>query len=281
MVAIALVRSLIGLKRPVGAERAMRFARQYGKFPTLNYELVNVVTAMGFYDEAADILRESFSFKNGQIETYLAGHILTSNSSFMDLLTLERKASIYQPTAADSPANAKVLRDLLALDSSLIVDEGGKLDETVAAKAARDFGSGNDSMKTYRQLYAASRLLRKTVALPTALALVEDAKKDSDAALNVSVVTTAVQAEELRDLRANALAAGTVPDMEEAPRSTLNNILRGRIEDLTGWILFNQDKYSQAIDHLNKATSILPFGTPAWRNIRGTLELLTNKRGNK
>ena len=263
---IALVRSLIGLKRPVGAERAMRFARQYGKFPTLNYELANVVTAMGFYDEAADILRESFSFKNGQIETYLAGHILTSNSSFLDLLTLERKASIYQPTAADSPANAKVLRDLLALDSSLTVDEGGKLDETVAAKAARDFGSGNDSMKTYRQLYAASRLLRKTVALPTALALVEDAKKDLDAALNVSVVTTAVQAEELRDLRANALAAGTVPDMEEAPRSALNNIMRGRIEDLTGWILFNQDKYPEAIEHLKKATTILPFGTPAWRN---------------
>jgi len=84
--------------------------------------------------------------------------------------------------------------------------------------------------------------------------------------LNVSVVTTAVQAEELRDLRANALAAGTVPDMEEAPRSALNNIMRGRIEDLTGWILFNQDKYPEAIEHLKKATTILPFGTPAWRN---------------
>ena len=263
---IALVRSLIGLKRPVGAERAMRFAKQYGKFPTLNYELANVVTAMGFYDEAADILRESFSFKDGQIETYLAGRILTSNSSFVDLLTPERKASIYQPTAADTSANAKMLRDLLALDSSLTVDEGGKLDETVAAKAARNFGSGNDSMKTYRQLYAASRLLRKTVALPTALALVEDARKDLDAALNVSVVTTAVQAEELRDLRANALATGNVPDMEEAPRSVLNNIMRGRVEDLTGWILFNQDKYSEAIEHLKKATTILPLGTPAWRN---------------
>ncbi|HEY6805092.1 MAG TPA: TPM domain-containing protein [Pyrinomonadaceae bacterium] len=264
---IALVRALIGLKRPVGAERAMRFARQYGKFPTLNYELANVVAAMGLYDEAAEILRESFAIKDGQIETYLAGRILAHDASFIDLLAPERKASIYQPTAADSAINSKMLKDLLALDSSLNqTGADDKLDETAAAKAATDFSGGDDSMKSYRQLYAAGRLLRRTVALPTALALVEDAKKGLDEALNVSVVTTAVQAEELRDLRANALASGTVPDVEEAPRSALNNLMRGRMEDLTGWILFNQDKYPDAIDHLKRAATILPYGTPAWRN---------------
>src|SRR5947208_13300706 len=41
--------------------------------------------------------------------------------------------------------------------------------------------------------------------------------------------------------------------------------MRGRMEDLTGLILFNQDKYSEAIEHLKKAASILPNGTPAWR----------------
>jgi tetratricopeptide (TPR) repeat protein len=264
---IAVVRALIGLKRPVGAERAMRFARQYGKFPTLNYELANVVAAMGLYDEAAEILRESFAIKDGQIETYLAGRILAHDASFIDLLAPERKASIYQPTPADSPASSKMLRDLLVLDSSLTpASADDKLDETAAAKAANDFSGGEDSMKTYRQLYAASQLLRRTVALPTALALVEAAKKGLDDALNVSVVTTAVQAEALRDLRANALAVGNVPEVEEAPRSALNNLMRGRMEDLTGWILFNQDKYPDAIDHLKRAASILPYGTPAWRN---------------
>lgn len=57
---IALVRSLIGLNRNIGAERAMRYARQFGKFPTLNYELANVVASMGFFDEAVEILHESF-----------------------------------------------------------------------------------------------------------------------------------------------------------------------------------------------------------------------------
>jgi hypothetical protein len=38
------------------------------------------------------------------------------------------------------------------------------------------------------------------------------------------------------------------------------------MEDLTGWILFNQDKYPEAIEHLKLASSVLPNGTPAWRN---------------
>jgi hypothetical protein len=42
--------------------------------------------------------------------------------------------------------------------------------------------------------------------------------------------------------------------------------MRGRIDDLTGWILFNQDKYAEAIDHLKHAAATLPNGTPAWRN---------------
>ena len=273
---IALVRSLVSMKKPVGAERAMRFARQYGKFPTLNYELANVVAAMGFYDEAVEILRESFSFKDGEIDTYLAGRIPAHDSAFITLLSPERKASIYQPTPADSAATSKMLKDLLALDTSLAA---GQIDDAAAAKAATQFASGDDGMKTYRQLYAASRLLRKTVALPTALRLVEDAKKGLDDALNVSVATAAVQADELRDLRANALASGTVPEMEEAPRSALSNILRGRTEDLTGWILFNQDKVAEAIDHLKRASTILPYGTPAWRTSKWHLGVAYEQTG--
>ena len=264
---IALVRSLLALKRPVGAERAMRFARQYGKFPTLNYELATVVGSMGFYDEAVEILRPSFSFKDGQIETFLAGRIPTRNTNFMDLLSPERQASIYQPKAADSVINSQTLTYLLALDSALTENSAGeKLDESSAAKAARDFGSGADSMRSYRQLYAASRLLRKTIALSTALELVEEAKSGLDTALEVSVVTSAVQADEFRGLRAQAIASGNVPDIAEAPRTALSSLMTGRIEDLTGWILFNQDKYPEAIGHLKTAVDTLPNGTPSWRN---------------
>ena len=75
----------------------------------------------------------------------------------------------------------------------------------------------------------------------------------------------AVQADEFRDLRARAIASGNIPDVADAPRSVLANILKGRIEDLEGWALFNQEKYTEAIDHLKKATEILPVNTPAWR----------------
>jgi tetratricopeptide (TPR) repeat protein len=263
---IALVRSLLATKRPVGAERAMRFARQYGKFPTLNYELASVLATMGFYDEAVEVLKESFSFKDGQVETYLAGRIPARDTNLSDLLAPERRASIYQPKAADSVLNSTTLTNLLALDSALAESSGEKPDESFASKAARSFSSGDDSMRTYRQLYAANRLLKKNVALSTALELVSDAKTGLEAALDVPVVTTAVQADEFRSLRAQALTSGNVPDIAEAPRETLSSLLRGRTEDLTGWILFNQDKYPEAVDHLKTAVDTLPNGTPAWRN---------------
>ena len=42
-------------------------------------------------------------------------------------------------------------------------------------------------------------------------------------------------------------------------------LLRGRVEDLSGWALYNQGKLTEAADHLNRAVNILPEGTPAWR----------------
>jgi hypothetical protein len=45
----------------------------------------------------------------------------------------------------------------------------------------------------------------------------------------------------------------------------LSNLLRGRIEDISGWARFNQDKLDEAVDHLKRAVTILPEGTPAAR----------------
>jgi tetratricopeptide (TPR) repeat protein len=276
---IALVRSLLGLNRNIGAERAMRYARQFGKFPTLNYELANVVASMGFFDEAVEILHESFSFKDGQVETLLAGRIAARDKDFMTLLGPERRASLYQPTAADSAANSKMLTTLLAFDTALSQKEGDKIDETVASNAAREFTSGEDGMKAYRQLYAASRLVKTGVALSTALELIDASKQGLEVALRAPVATTAAQADEFRGLRAQAIAAGTIPDIAEAPRSALSNIMLGRMEDLTGWILFNQDKYPEAIEHLKQASSVLPNGTPAWRNTLWHLGVVLEQTG--
>src|SRR6185436_19446364 len=139
---IALSRAYLGLKSPLDAERAIRFARQYGKFPTLSYELANVLASMGLYDDAIDALNESFTIKDDQIETYLARTVPVRESGFIELLAPERRASIYQPTPADNAANAKRLKALLAFSAAVTPAENGKINEAAAVDAAKAFAAG-------------------------------------------------------------------------------------------------------------------------------------------
>jgi Flp pilus assembly protein TadD/outer membrane biosynthesis protein TonB len=263
---IALARAYLGLKQPLDAERAMRYARQFGKFPTLNYELANVLASMGLYQESADVLRESFEIKDDQIHTRLAGHLPANDASFIELLAPERRAGIFQSSSADTAENARLMKALLALNAAITPAEGEKINESAATAAAQEFGSGTDSMRAFRQLYAASRLLRNGVGAATALELVAAAKRASDDALKVPVLTMAVQADEFRELRARAIASGTIPDVADAPKDALARILKGRIADLEGVALFNQEKYPEAIARLKVAAETLPVNTPAWRS---------------
>ncbi|HEY2962783.1 MAG TPA: TPM domain-containing protein [Pyrinomonadaceae bacterium] len=278
---IALAHAYLGSKQPLDAERAMRYAKQYGKFSTLNYELATVLAWMGLYQEAFDALRDSFEIKDGQIQTRLAGHLPASDSGFLELLAPERRAGIFQATSPDTAENAKLLKALLAFNTAITPAEGEKVNESAAVAAAQDFAAGTDNMRAFRQLYAASRLLRNGVGASAALELVVAAKKASDDALNTPVLTLAVQADEFRDLRARSIASGAVPDVAEAPRNVLTNILKGRIEDLHGWVLFNQEKYPEAIDHLKQAAEILPAGTPVWRGALWHLGVVYEQTGKK
>ena len=278
---IALARAYLGLKRPLDAERAIRFARQFGKFPTLSYELANVLASMGLYEEAAEALRESFTLKDDQIHTYLAGHVPAANENFLELLAPERRAGIYQPKAAGNAANARVMKALLAFNLALAPEGGEKINERAAVAAAKEFGSGPDSMRPFRQVYAASRLLRNGIGADTALELVAGAKKPTDEVLAGPVVTLAVQADEFRDLRARSISAGNVPDVAEASPEVLARIFKGRLEDLEGWALFHQDKYAEAITHLKQAAEIAPPETPAWRNALWHLGVALEQSGQK
>ncbi|MEA2173574.1 MAG: hypothetical protein QOD00_1166, partial [Blastocatellia bacterium] len=258
---VALARSLVALNRPLDAERSLRFARQYGRFPTLDYELASVLAATGLYEEASEELTRSFALnEGGEIETQLAGRNQAHASDFVELLAPERRASIFQPVAADSSGNARMLKGLLALSLALKRDD---VKEAQVAAAVKDFTAGDDSMRAYRQLYAASRLVSRNVALPLVLELTDAATAGIEAALTVTTSTIAVQADELRSIRAQAIASGGTPAVAEAPRYVLSNILRGRLEDLAGMALFNQDKVSDAIVRLRRAVSVLPEGTPS------------------
>jgi tetratricopeptide (TPR) repeat protein len=263
---VALARALLAQQLPMDAERTLLVARQYGRFPTLDYEMASVLIDVGLYGEAASILSGSFGIKDDQIETYLAGRTLARAPDFMELLAPERRASIFQFTAADTAKRANELKQLLEFAAALN-PAGGRnaIKEADVVAAADKFINGSDEMRAFRRLYVAGRLLELNVALPKALEQTEVVTGEVETALGVANASTAVMAEELRSDRATANLQGSTLNVPSIPRATLANILRGRIEDLAGWILFNEGKPAEALVRLRRATSVLPERSVWWR----------------
>jgi tetratricopeptide (TPR) repeat protein len=260
---IAYARALLAGKRPLEAERALRFVRQYSRFPTLDYEVATVLASMGLYDEAAQELGHTFALKNGEIVTNLAGRLPAQASSFTELLAPERRAAIFQSIAADTEANAHMLKSLLALNAALDVTAPNE-DDLITV--AQEFIKGNDAMKTYRQIYVADKFVKKGVAVSTVVDLMDQASTGVEAALNVPMAALAVQPAEMGELRARALAQGTIADVADAPRAALSGLLRARIEDLAGLALFNLNKPAEAATRLRRAVASATEGTPLWRS---------------
>lgn len=279
---IALARALIARKRPLEAETALRFARQYGRFPTLDYELASTLAAAGLYEEAATELSRSFTLKGDQLETLLAGRTPARAASFVELLAPERRAGIFQPVVADTEENARMLKGLLAFHNALN-PAGGRaaVKEAEAARVAREWATGQDAMRLYRQLYAASRLLQARLGWQTALELSEQARSGVEEALDVPSATLAVMADELRDARARAIGYGGTLATPDVPRNVLSSILRGRIEDIAGVSLYSQDKATEAIVHLRRAVSVLPENSLYWRTAQWHLGAAYSASGNQ
>jgi tetratricopeptide (TPR) repeat protein len=278
---IALARSLVAQKRVLEAERVLRFARKYGNFPTLDYEMASTLAVSGLYEEAAGELLRSFTIKDGQIETRLAGRVLARNANFIELLAPERRAGIFQATAADTEANARMLKGLLAFTSALNAAQGRSVDSAQVSSAQADFLAGDDGMLGFRQLYMASRLLMRGVELNTVVELAESAKNRVEAALDMPVATIAVLGDELREARLRAATTGGVLAIGDVQRNILSNVLRGRIEDITGWALFNQDKPTEALTHFRRALSVLPETSVWWRSAQWHLGTALEATGNR
>ncbi len=273
---IAAARALVAQGRAFDAERALRFAREYGRFPTLDYELASTLAAAGLYEEAAEELAHTFTLKDGQLETQLAGRVAARAPGFVELLAAERRASIFQPVAADTDANARMLKGLFALYLALGAGDvaGGATNdasEAALVAAARDFTTGDDELRAFRQLYAADRLARHGLALAAALELAEAAKGGIERAAATPVAAVAVAADELRLMRARALNSGGTPDFPGVPRDAILKIMRGRTEELVGWALFNQGKADEAVTALRRAVSVLPVNSLYWRNAQWRL----------
>ncbi len=264
---IALARALILQKQPLAAEQALRAARSFGNFPTLDYELANALAASGLYEEAAAQLKNSFTLRGDQLETKLAGRIPARAASFTELLAPERRASIFQFNAADTETNARMLKALLVFKTALTSSTPKQtINEAEATTAAQEFAAGEDSMRAYRQLYAATRLQQNSIAPQTVLNLTDAATNGVEAALDAPVAAVAVLADDIADVRAQSITAGAAPPFPLSDRRTLSNILRGRIEDTAGWALLGQNKPAEALIRLRRAVSVLPEGSVWWRN---------------
>nr|MBA2737842.1 tetratricopeptide repeat protein [Pyrinomonadaceae bacterium] len=260
---IALAHGFTQQKRPLEAERTLLAARQYGNFPTLDYELAAARLAAGFYREAADALRRAFVVKGETIETRLGGRLSKEAKNFIELLDLERRASIFQPQSADNPEAAEKLKSLLDFSQKL---DAAPPDETEIAKAAEEFVKGDDKMKPHRQLFAANRLLQSNKSLPKALELAQAAVGKTDAALDVPNASAAVLADELYESRTLAATRNQLVLVPEISRQTLSSILRGRIEEISGWTLYQQNKPAEAAVHLKRAVSVLPEKSAWWNS---------------
>ncbi|HVF41790.1 MAG TPA: hypothetical protein VM936_02195 [Pyrinomonadaceae bacterium] len=267
---IALARALAAAGMTIEAERSVRFARLYSGFPTLDYELASALSAAGLYAEAAEELGRSFALKDDQIEARLAGRATTRAENFIDLLAPERRASLFEPQAADTAENARSLKGLLALHLALASAETAEqraAAEPAATRGAREFAAAGDSAtRAFRQLYAAGRLLRRGVGARAALELAEGAKAGVEAALNAPQATLAVTAEELRAVRARSIAEGGTPNVPDLPRDVLDKLVRGRAEEMIGWAQLNDGRGAEAVASLRRAVGMLPENSLYWRN---------------
>lgn len=261
---IAQGRALLVLKRPLEAERAFRAARRYGNFVTLDYELAAALVATGLYDEAAEQLGRSFILREGKLVTRLAGRVETSADGFNELLAPERRASLAQFEGAATAEEARMLKALLALNYATAPSA---TDERAAVDAAREFAAGDDAMRAYRNVYAANRLEQVGASPVEALARAEAAIGGVEPALGVAHAPVALFAEtpELKDLRKQVVEQDAPLNLLAVDRDTLSKVLRGRIEGLAGWALYNQGQTAEAVVRLRRAVSVLPEGSAWWR----------------
>jgi len=261
---IALARAFLVQNKPNEAEKVLLTARQYGNFPTLDYELAASRFASGFYTEAAETLQRNFFYADeGFIETNLGNRIKKRATDFSELLSFELRAGIFQSKRADSKEETQKLKTLFLLTEKLREKEPNEAD---VIKLVEEFTQGDDKTKAYRLIFAAERLMEKKIALSKALELVKEAKSLIEKSLDIPSASSFVLSDQLYESRRIAISRDQLIVVPQIPRLTLSNIMRGKVEEITGWIFYQQSNLSEAIVHLRRAVSILPENSAWWRS---------------
>lgn len=265
---IALARGQLAEGRPVEAEKTLLGARKYGNFPTLDLEIASARLSAGFFRDAADELGRNFVFENGEARTLLGGRVARSNPDLAELVAPERRASILAPRGSADRTNYS---RLLALQNFLNEVNAETPNAEQAEAFAEAFVQGDDAMKIHRALFAASILLDKKVGIEKASQLVASATGNADLGLTVSNPSAAVMASELYEARSVASSRDEFLLVPEVPRPTLSAILRGRMEELAGWALYEKGEQDEAAVRFRRALSVLPEKSAWWRSTKWRL----------
>jgi len=250
---IALARGQMLLNRPLEAEKTLLAARRYGNFPTMDYELARAQAAAGLYREAAEGIARNFSLKDGSVTTKLGGRVERTSANIGELISFERRASLFAPLTDADKASGRVLTALLEFW------QAANSGDAESAKAATAFeNAGSDAMKLHREIFAASLLVDKKLAPDTAIELLKNAAANSGTALAAPDPTTAILADELYPARTAALAHGEtiVPSPIAGP--TLSGIVRSRIEELAGAALAEKGETDEALIRYKRSLSVAP-----------------------
>lgn len=260
---IALARGQIASRDPIAAEKTLLSARRYGNFPTLEYEIANARAAAGFFREAADELAKSFTIKDGLVHTNLGGRISRGSKDIAELIGYERRASIFAPISPDDTEHSARMLALLDLKQQLDKEQPNA---DAVVRAADEFTRGDDKMKAHRLIFAGSQLLEKKLALPKVVEISKTIPKHLESGLDVADPSAAIMASEIYEARKIAAARGDYVNVPPIPRATLSQVLRGRVEEITGWAHYQMDETAQAAVHLKRAVGVLPVDSAWWRS---------------
>lgn len=259
---IALARGQMLLNKPLEAEKTLLAARRYGNFPTIDYELARAQAATGFYRQAAEGIARNFSLKDGAVSTKLGGRIERTASNIGELISFERRASLFAPLTDSDKQSGNVLVPLLEFWQAV---NSGSAD---VAKAATAFeAAGSDPMKLHREIFAASLLVDKKLAPDTALELLKNAATNSGTALQAPDPTAAILAEELYPARTAALAHGETVATSPIAAATLTGIVRSRIEELAGAALAEKGETDEALIRFKRSLSVAPENSVWQRSV--------------
>jgi tetratricopeptide (TPR) repeat protein len=192
----------------------------------------------------------------------LGGRVPREGKDISDLIGYERRASIFEPTAADNSDTAAKLVSLLEFRQAL--DATAPTIEVVSSGADK-FVAGGDRMRVFRHIFAAKQLLAKNLAFDKAIDLAKAAAALVDRGLESSSAPTAVMANEIYDVRADSARRGDYVNVPDIPRNTMSSVLRGEIEAIIGWAEFQSNHAEESVIHLKRALAIFPADSAWWR----------------